>query len=117
MPLAQIYTNSELSPHQQAELHESAASILADCLQKNVTSCMILLEGGVSMSLGVDTSLCALIEVSGIELIDGGGAIENLAQQLGGSVASALGMPADRVFVKFSDVPRGMWGNGNKLFY
>lgn len=117
MPLAQIYTNSELNSQQQATLHESAASILADCLQKNVSSCMILLEGGVSMSLGVDGSLCALIEVSGIELIDGGAAIENLAQQLGGSVATSLGIPAERVFVKFSDFQRGMWGNGNKLFY
>ena len=117
MPLAQISTNSELSPQQQGELHEGAARILAECLGKSVSSCMILLESGISMSLGGDSSLCALVEVSGREWIVRGASIEDLARQLGGNVAIVLGVPAERVFVKFADVPRGMWGNGAKIFY
>ncbi len=117
MPLAQIYTNSELSPQQQGDLHEAAARILAECLAKSVSSCMVLLEGGLSISLGEDRSLCALVEVSGIELIDSGATIEELAKRLGGGVAAVIGAPSERVFVKITDVPRGMWGNGAKIFY
>ena len=117
MPLAKISTNSELSPQQQGDIHEDAARILSECLGKRVSSCMILLESGLSMSLGEDRSLCALIEVSGIELIQGGAAIEDLTGRLGGGVAAVIGAPPERVFVKVSDVARGMWGNGEKIFY
>jgi len=117
MPLAQIYTNCDLTSLQQGDLHDSAVQILADCLGKKVSSCMIMLEGSLSMSLGGDGSTCALIEVSGIDLMNGGANIEDLARRLGGRVAIVIGAPRERVFVKIEDVPRGMWGNGAKIFY
>lgn len=117
MPLAKFFTNSELSPQQKTELHESAAKIVAECLGKSISVCMVVVECGVSMSLGGDRSACALVEVSGIELIKGGAKVEELTQQLGGRVAVLIGVPPERVFVKFADVERGMWGNGAKIFY
>ena len=117
MPLAKISTNAELSTELKDALHENAANALADCLKKPIEVCMVLLEDGCSMSFGGDGSVCGLIEVSGIDLTGSGASIEQLAKRLGGDLASFLGTVPERVFVKITDVPRGMWGNGKMIFY
>ena len=117
MPLAKISTNAELSPDVKDALHENATKMLADCLKKPVAVCMVLVEDGYSMTFGGDASVCGLVEVSGIDLKDSGANIEQLAKQLGGDVASTLGAPPEKVFVKITDIPRGMWGNGKMIFY
>lgn len=114
MPLIQIQTNVTASPDQSNGLLSQATEIAARELGKPASVMMATLDAGKAMTFGGTSEPTALFEIEGIELSPE--PADALCQQLSDLAEKQLQVPANRVFVKLTNVPRGYWAGNRKVY-
>jgi phenylpyruvate tautomerase PptA (4-oxalocrotonate tautomerase family) len=113
MPLVTIYCSNKVADPE--DLLEKVTSLVAGELGKPESITMARLEDEATLAFGGKTDPpSALFEIEGIELpVDKAGP---LTERLCLLAEETLTTPQNRVFVKLSNVPRGMWGGNGKVY-
>lgn len=114
MPLIHVQTSSHAVAKAEALLKE-LSSELAGLLGKPERYVMTLLQTGMPMTFGGDTAPCCYVEVKSIGGLDGNRA-KAISAALCERLASGLGLPADRIYISFEDVPGRLWGWNGSTF-
>ncbi|MCG6870998.1 MAG: hypothetical protein LJE84_01810 [Gammaproteobacteria bacterium] len=114
MPYLKAFTNDTLDPVRRAHFLETASRTVAQALNKPEKYMMVALEDQTALRFAGSDAPCCYLEMKSI------GFPENdtgpMARMLCDLVQSELGIPPDRTFIEFVDVPRPMWGWDGKTF-
>nr|VFJ61572.1 MAG: Phenylpyruvate tautomerase PptA, 4-oxalocrotonate tautomerase family [Candidatus Kentron sp. DK] len=114
MPYLNIQTNVTVDAAREKAILTGISTTAAEKMGKPVRYVMATMETGRAMVLGGDDSPLAFVDLKGIGLTESGAA--ELSRTLCQSLSSELGIPPDRVYIVFSDIPRAMWGWNNGTF-
>ena len=108
MPYLKIQTNLPVSDeHRRAILKKSSALVSSE-LGKSEEFAMIALEPQVAMCFAGSEEPVAFMELKSIGLP--AGKTKSLSKVLCELIEEELSIPKHRVYVKFIDVNRSMWG-------
>ncbi len=108
MPLLKIQTNQALDSNRQNTLMSRASQELAEMLGKPERYIMVSVEHNPTMLFGGSDAPLAYLELKSIGLPASKTA--DFSRALANLLNDQLGLPADRVYIEFSDAPRAMWG-------
>lgn len=108
MPLLKIQTNAVLDTDAGKKLVAEASRAVVALLGKPERYVMVSLEPGAIMAFGGDASPLAYLELKSIGLPQGRTAA--LSKALCELMNSALGVPADRIYIEFADAQGALWG-------
>ena len=108
MPLLKIQTNTPIDPERARTLAADASARVAELLGKPERYVMVSLEHNPNMLFGGSDEPLAYLELKSIGLP--GARTAELSRALAELLDTALGLPAGRVYIEFSDAPRNMWG-------
>lgn len=108
MPLLRIETNVALDTSNAEALVAQASQAVAGGLGKPERYVMVTVQSAVPMVMAGTAEPAAFLDLRSIGLPDG--KTEALSQALCGLIESAIGVPRDRVYINFADVPRSHWG-------
>lgn len=112
MPYLRIQTNLPLNKKTDRSLLQEASALVAKELGKPEEYVMVALQPDISMAFAGTDDPAAFIELKGIGLP--AAKSQRLSQVLSGLVNQHLGIPIDRIFLNFADVPPNLWGwNGD----
>jgi len=112
MPLISVKTSAAAAADPQALLGE-LSSRLAALLAKPERYVMTLLETEVPMTFAGDWAPACYVEVKSIGALDGD-RTRQVSRAVCDLIERHLGIPADRTYIGFEDVPGRLWGwNGN----
>jgi phenylpyruvate tautomerase len=114
MPLLKIQATEHVAGPQQAKLVAAASRLLAEATGKPEKYVMVTLDPAVILMAG-QPGPAAFLDVRGI----GGLTPEvnrRVSQQLCQLLKDALGVPAERVYITFTDVPATNWGWNGATF-
>ena len=114
MPCLKIQTNTAVQPNQRADLLSQASRIVSDHLDKDEKYFMGLILPELDMVFAGSDSPLALLELRALGLP--AEKTNDLSYDLCALVHTSLGIPEDRIYVEFGDVPRGMWGWNGGVF-
>lgn len=108
MPLISVRTSAAAPADSKALLGELSRS-LATLLGKPERYVMTLLESEVPMTFAGDPAPACYVEVKSIGALEGEstGGISSTICEL---IERHLGIPADRTYIGFEDVPARLWG-------
>jgi phenylpyruvate tautomerase PptA (4-oxalocrotonate tautomerase family) len=110
MPLVCMYTSAELpSEEGQKALLRDVSATTAQVLGKPEAYVMTRLAPRGAMTFAGSSAAACLIEVKSLGGL-AGDAPGRLTGALSGIVQRSLGVPANRTFVVFTDVPGRLWG-------
>lgn len=107
MPLLKIQTNISLSPDQQQSLLSTASQQIAKALGKPERYVMVSIQPSANMLFAGSDAPLAYLELKSI------GLAENQTAELSALFSRLMAeydIPADRIYIEFSDAPRKMWG-------
>lgn len=108
MPLIRMLTSEAVSESVQNETMLAASKIICECIGKPEAYTMATLESGGICMAGKPGNAC-FIEVRSI-----GGLTPATNKKLSACLCelakTKLGIPADRVYITFSDFPATNWG-------
>ncbi len=114
MPLLRIETNIRLDASGSQALVAQASQAIAGGLGKPERYVMVTVRSDVPMLMAGTPDPAAFLELRSIGLPDG--KTEALSNTLCELIEQAIGVPQDRVYINFADVPRNLWGwNGGTL--
>lgn len=108
MPYLRIETNVDVPLANRQPLLEQASELLARELGKPERYVMISLDAGKPMLLAGSGEPLACLQLASIGLPAASTA--GLAEALCALLAKTLGVPAERVYIIFADIPRHLWG-------
>jgi len=108
MPLLKIQTNREVPPEQRPPLLQQTSAKVAEILGKPERYVMVSLEHNPDMLFGGDAAPLAYLELKSIGLP--GDRTQELSAGLCGLIQEALAIPAERVYIEFTDAARHLWG-------
>jgi phenylpyruvate tautomerase PptA (4-oxalocrotonate tautomerase family) len=112
MPYLKITTSQSIDAERKQNLLKAASKAVAAELGKPEQYMMVSVETPVSMLFGGTDKPCAFLELRGIGLPQS--KTGKLSQLLGSLVESHTGIPQDRVYINFADIPPSLWGwNGD----
>ncbi len=114
MPYLKIQTNLPLSKKAERTILRSASTLVAEELGKPETFVMIAIQPDTPMLFAGSDEPVAFLELKSISLA--AKATKELSQALCKLIEGHLGIPCDRVYVKFIDVRKGMWGWKGDVF-
>lgn len=114
MPLFRIQTNVTVDADGQRALLAEASSCVANALGKPEQYVMVVVEAGQAVMFAASEDPAAFVELRSIGLPQG--RTPELSEALCGLLRERLGIPPDRVFINFVDVPRALWGWNNRTF-
>lgn len=114
MPLIKIKTNAIVSPKNLAELLAESTAITADILDKPVSIFMASAETEAAMMFGGKVVPTALFEIEALDYDEG--LSQGLVNALTDLAGHLLKAPAEHVFVKITNVPRGSWAGSKKIY-
>jgi phenylpyruvate tautomerase PptA (4-oxalocrotonate tautomerase family) len=114
MPYLKIQTNLPLTKKAERAILRNASSLVATELGKPESFVMIALEPDTTMLFAGSDEPVAFLELKSIGLP--AGKTKRLSQALCELIEGHLGIARDRVYVKFIDVRRGMWGWKGDVF-
>jgi phenylpyruvate tautomerase len=112
MPLLKIETTVELEEDERADLLQSLSKAVADILGKPEQYVMITLSSAAILMSGSGgpAAFADLRSIGGVSGESNG----RLTQKICEALQASLGIPSDRVYVTFTDVPASNWGwNGD----
>lgn len=114
MPLLKIQTNVILPPRVLTELLSDSTTIAARELGKPESIFMVSAQTEIAMMFGKEVTPTALFE---IEVLDYGKALsQSLVDEFTDLAQRLLDVPSESVFIKLTDVPRGNWAGGGKIY-
>jgi phenylpyruvate tautomerase len=108
MPYLKIQTNLPLSRKAERAVLRTASTLVAEELDKPEEYVMLALQANTPMLFAGSDDPVAFLELKAIGLP--ARKTRRLSEALCKLVEVHLGIPPDRVYVKFITVPRGMWG-------
>ena len=108
MPYLKIQTNLPLSRKAERAILKTASQEVAELLEKPESFVMVALETDTPMLFAGSDDPVAFLELKSIGLP--AKRTKDLSEALCQLIEGHLGVPRDRVYVKFIDVKRGMWG-------
>lgn len=108
MPYLKIQTNLPLSKKAERAVLRNASQLVAELLEKPESFVMVALQPNTPMVFAGSDEPVAFLELKSIGLP--GKRTKDLCEALCKLMEGHLGIPSDRVYVKFIDVKRGMWG-------
>ncbi len=114
MPYLKIQTNRTIEDDRQLGFLQKASAAIAEELGKSESYVMVAFDPPRPMLFGGSDEPCAYMELKSIGLSESKTA--GLSERLCGLVEEALGIPAGRVYIEFSDAPRAMWGWDRRTF-
>ncbi len=114
MPFLKITTNQTLDDTTRATLLGEASARVAEALGKPERYVMVELADGRPMLFAGDDAPLAYLELKSIGLPEG--ATPALSDALCDLVGERLGIPADRVYIEFSNAARHLWGWNGTTF-
>ena len=114
MPLIKIQTNVILPPRVLKELLADSTVIAARELGKPESIFMVSAQTEMAMMFGGKVVSTALFEIEALDYDKG--LPQSLVNELTDLAKRLLDVPAENVFVKLTDVPRGSWAGGGKVY-
>ena len=113
MPYIDIHANTDLSREKTAELKSEIARVLADSFPgKTENWLMLKFSGGEDMFFAGSADPCAMVDVSifGPQTKKNYGKMTAAVMDL---IVEACGIPADRIYVKYTEYDKWGWNGGN----
>ena len=114
MPTLRIQTNAHVPTGDRATLLARASQTVAEMLGKPESYVMVILEDARDMLFAGSPSPAAFLELISLGLPEDRTAY--YARILCNLMDDALGVPADRVYIEFSDAERHLWGWNSATF-
>jgi phenylpyruvate tautomerase PptA (4-oxalocrotonate tautomerase family) len=108
MPYLKIQTNLPLTEKAENSILKSASSLVASELGKPEEFVMIAVQPDTPMLFAGSDAPVAFLELKSIALP--ATKTKELCHALCTLIKEQLGIPMERVYVKFIDVKHGMWG-------
>jgi len=108
MPYLKIQTNQQVSDASRQQFLAKSSAAVAQGLGKPERYVMVSFDPAVPMLFAGSDGPCAYLELKSIGLPEA--KTGDLSQALCELAERELGVPADRVYIEFSDAPRRMWG-------
>jgi len=114
MPLIAVQANVDLPEAQQPALLAALSRTLAEATRKPEGYCLAVFTRAAALFAG-RPGPAAFVDVRGI-----GGLTrevnQRLAEQVAAQLKKSLGVPPERMYITFTDVPADRWGWSGKLF-
>jgi len=112
MPYLRIQTNLPLTKNADRTMLKQASALVAKELGKPEEYVMVALQPDTPMVFAGSDDPAAFVELKGIGLP--ASKTQHLSKVLSTLINAHLGIPIDRVFLNFADVPPNLWGwNGD----
>ena len=112
MPLLKLETTVALADDKKQALLASLSKIVAGTIGKPEQYVMVVISPAAILMSG-KPGPAAFVDVRSIGGL-GGNVNQQLAQKIGGLLKESLGVPPDRIYLNFTDVPAANWGwNGD----
>jgi phenylpyruvate tautomerase PptA (4-oxalocrotonate tautomerase family) len=108
MPYLKIQTNLPLAKKAERTILRSASALVAEQLGKPESFVMIAVQPDTPMLFAGSDEPVAFLELKSVGLP--ARETKELSVALCKLVEGHLGIPSDRVYIKFIDVRHGMWG-------
>ena len=108
MPYLKIQTNLPLGKKAERAILKNASALVAELLAKPESFVMIALQPDTPMLFAGSDEPVAFLELKAVNLP--ARKTKDLSQALCQLIEGHLGVPRDRVYVKFIDVKGAMWG-------
>lgn len=108
MPYLNIQTNQTLTPESEEKLLRESSRLVAEGLGKNEEFMMVSVKADTPMIFGGKPGPTAFLELKSIGIP--GEKTKDICRQLCDLVYTVADIPPERVYVKFNDVQRSMWG-------
>ena len=114
MPYVALHTNYPVSDQRKPKLLKYLSKLIQDELGKPESTVMISILQPEAMIFAGDERMAAFVEVKGINLDP------NHNTKLCGVICNAIeqeiGIPSDRIYINFSNIPGNMWGWNKQIF-
>lgn len=114
MPLLRIQTNATVPEDKRDALLKKASRTVAQQLGKPENYMMVSLETGRPMMFAGTSEPAAFMELRAIGLP--AGKTGQLSALLCDLAKTELGVPKERVYINFADVPANLWGWNGETF-
>lgn len=114
MPLIRLQTSVEMEEKQRQALLADLSKLLSGALRKPEQYVMVSVEPAAMLMSG-QGGPGAFADVRSIGALSSG-VNKQVTKGLCALLEKALGIPPDRVYVNFTDVPAGDWGWDNDTF-
>ena len=108
MPYLKIQTNLPLGKKAERAILKNASTLVAEQLEKPESFVMIALQADTPMLFAGSDDPVAFLELKSVGLP--ARRTKDLSEALCQLIEGHLGIPRDRVYVKFIDVKGAMWG-------
>lgn len=108
MPYLNIKTNHALAPNTAQALLKKASARIAEALSKPERYVLTELSLNPQMLFSGTDEPCAYIELKSIDLPES--QTRDLSHAICSLLETDIGIPADRVYIEFTNVPRKFWG-------
>jgi phenylpyruvate tautomerase len=114
MPFLKIQTNQPLAQTTAKALAAKASGRVADLLGKPESYVMVTVETNAAMQFAGSDQPLAYLELKSIGLPES--LTPSASRVLCELVTGETGVPANRIYIEFSDAPRQMWGWNGATF-
>ncbi len=115
MPMIKVSTSVDASGEKLRKLASDLSARCAAATGKPERYVAVFVESGAVASFGGESADAAFVEARGI-----GGMTPDVVGKLSADICSAieaeLGVPSDRTYINFMDVPASMWGWNGATF-
>jgi len=114
MPLLKLQLSEELSADEKESMHKRLCEIVASVFSKPAPYIMVVIEKA-DISMAGNSGRASFIELRSI----GGITPKNtaaFAESVTHYINSETGIPADRIFINFTDIPGSLWGWNGSTF-
>jgi phenylpyruvate tautomerase PptA (4-oxalocrotonate tautomerase family) len=109
MPLLNLLTSALPDPAERAPLLASLSSLLARELGKPERYVMVALDGCSDMCFAGTRAPACYVEVKNVGTLSAEDA-ERLSNVLCAALSRGLNVPADRIYIEFTNVDGALWG-------
>ncbi|WP_269543203.1 phenylpyruvate tautomerase MIF-related protein [Cerasicoccus fimbriatus] len=114
MPYLNIQTNQTLSDDYREKLLVESSKLVAEGLGKSEEFMMVSIKDDTPMLFGGKSGPTAFLEIKSVGIP--ANKTKDICQQLCELVHSVASIPPERIYVKFNDVQRSMWGWKGDMF-
>ncbi|MGD8567137.1 MAG: phenylpyruvate tautomerase MIF-related protein [Gammaproteobacteria bacterium] len=114
MPYLSIQTNVAVSDDQSPQLLQKVSASVAEMLGKPESYVMVALQASSSMVFAGTDQPLAYLQLKSLGLPES--STPQFSSSLCELLQSELDIPAERIYIEFSNPERHMWGWNNKTF-
>lgn len=109
MPFINISTSAEV--HDKKKLLREITSLISSLTNKSKKFVMAKLDDGSHMYFENENN-CCFLEIKSIGSLNP----SNMAKPICEFIHEKIGVPLDKIYIRFEDVPASMWGWNGKTF-